>query len=156
MWITWLWYHVYQFHQRKGKWGILTFHNMIWNAATVVASTLYRMYWIVCEVNHWGEFMFEAWYYWIVYTKIAAKVVVSFTLFIHTYIRISFYSVLSDELKRGSNVSELCAYFCFPFSYIVSNSRTSGENTKITTILSLFIPFLWNMNSILRAYVNFK
>ena len=65
--------------------------------------------------------------------------VVSRTLLIHTYIRISFYSVLSDELKRGNNVSELCAYFCFAFSYIVSNSRTS-ENTKNTRILFLFPP----------------
>ena len=72
-----------------------------------------------------------------------------YTLFIHTYIRISFYSVLSDELKRGNNVSELCAYFCFAFSSIVSNSRTS-ENTKNTANLFLFPPCLGNMNSISR------
>ena len=37
--------------KEKGKWGILTFHNTIWNAAMVVKLDMYRMNWIVL----WGE-----------------------------------------------------------------------------------------------------
>ena len=45
-------------------------------------------------------------------------------IYTYTHIRISFYSVLSDELKRGNNVSELCALLCLDrASNIVSHTN---------------------------------
>ena len=116
MLITWLtmgvdycpWYHVYQFHQKERKMGMLTFHNMIWNAPCI-QSVLNCL---------WGKPLRR------IYVR--SVMLLNCQNIDNDITRMSlYYWVFSDETKRGNNVSELCALLCLArASNIVSHTIT--------------------------------
>ena len=137
MWITCLWYHVYQFHQKKGKWGILTFHNTIWNAAIVVKLDMYRMNWIVL----WGEPL--RWIY------VPSVILLNYTgkkdssniwmklYFTHKH-NISEYHFIQRwvmELKRRNNVKVNYVPIFIPRSYFMANSFYSEYKMVYTSTM---------------------